>query len=172
MTLVQAEEDSIAAAADLEALRLQPAHDRERSQTAQVLDDPLARLHPAPGRASREMQRAVRGASGGAVQFSVGVSPLGKARAHERFIRVAVHGDLLEGLGAGAIAVGDGQRDGIEAGLLEDMGGIAFGRWLCRRRNPNGSARRPMLVNFTVNGGVPSVTDAVIFASGRSFSPG
>jgi hypothetical protein len=98
MTLVQAEEDSIAATADLEAVRLQPAHDRERSQTTQVIDNPLARLHPSPGRASREMQRTFRGASGGAMQLQPRSFILWKARADERFIRVAVHGDLLEGL--------------------------------------------------------------------------
>ena len=151
---VQAEDDPVPAAADLEALRLQPAEDRERAQAAQVVQRPVAGLHPAPGRAVGEVERAAVGPPRGALQRQRRRLALGDAGTHDRVVGLPVHGDLHERPGAAALGVRHGQGHGVEPGLLEDVDGVGLvaGRAVaeiparsCRRRScriaPRGAPR-------------------------------
>ena len=85
---------------------------------------------------------------------------------------IAFDGNLQECPRAGTVSVGNGECDGVKPRFLEGVGGGGCTAGRSITEVPLGLSRSGVVEVRTVSGGKPSVTEAVIFASGRSFSPG
>ena len=169
---LQTEHDPVAARADLQAVRLQPAGDGKGPQAPQVFQHAVAGRGPAPRLRRRASQcRHPRRAGPSLERRIAGASPSAKPARTIGSLRVPVDGDLHDVHGAAALGIGHSQRHGVQAGLLESVR-----RRVARRRRPvaevPGRRCRPFRCGTSRSAAARRPrADAEILTSGRSFSP-
>ena len=121
MVVVQTKQDPVAARADLQAFRHDPAHDGKGPQSAQVFQHTVADLDPAPWLPIGQLNGSLGTTPGRPFHREHRGLAFVEPGTDDRFIRVPLDSDLHMIHSATAVAVGHSQRDGVEARLFEGV---------------------------------------------------